>query len=219
MSEREHHIEVPRRARYYTIGDSVNAKQIWIVIHGYGQLVRYFIRHFDSGPANTLIVAPEGLSRFYLSDTSGRVGASWMTKEDRLTEIRDQHDYLNYLAARLIDRNPSADLNVLGFSQGTSTAVRWIQQSSVKFRRVILWAGDIPPDTAPEAFSQRVDGKPIMLAVGTQDPYFQEGQLNTVQERLDSMNIPYDLYRFDGTHTIDKELLLRLMGSGQNSPQ
>src|ERR1051325_10016453 len=44
------------------------------------------------------LVAPEGLSRFYLSEraTERRVGASWMTREDRLAEIAD---YLGYLDA------------------------------------------------------------------------------------------------------------------------
>ena len=32
-------------------------------------------------------MAPEGLSRFYLEGFSGKVGATWMTREDRLNDI------------------------------------------------------------------------------------------------------------------------------------
>jgi hypothetical protein len=33
-------------------------------------------------------VAPEGLSRFYLSGSTDTIGASWMTREERKSEIR-----------------------------------------------------------------------------------------------------------------------------------
>ena len=40
------------------------------------------------------IIAPQGLHKFYLEGTSGRVGASWMTKENREDDIKN---YLVYL--------------------------------------------------------------------------------------------------------------------------
>ena len=43
-----------------------------------------------------VLVAPEGLSRFYVNATHGLVGASWMTREDRQHEI---DDYVGYLDA------------------------------------------------------------------------------------------------------------------------
>jgi hypothetical protein len=52
---------------------------VWFVCHGYGQLAAYFIRHFafltENAPA-TVVIAPEGLSRFHLSGNGGRVGAT-----------------------------------------------------------------------------------------------------------------------------------------------
>ena len=59
----EHHINVPRTARYHTVGDGGTARAIWIVLHGYGQLARYFLRKFEGLDAGLLIVAPEGLTR------------------------------------------------------------------------------------------------------------------------------------------------------------
>lgn len=118
----EHHVKVSRTARYFTIGEcSEKTRNVWIVCHGYGQLASYFIRNFESltTQGDTLIVAPEALSRFYLAGTGGRVGATWMTREDRLHEITDYLDYLDTLLLTISQPLP-ADVKVfvLGFSQG-----------------------------------------------------------------------------------------------------
>src|SRR5512140_2894757 len=92
----EHAIAVPRTARYYTLGPTHGfPRELWFVCHGYGQLGARFVEQFASLDDGTrLIVAPEALSRFYLdsiperrNQQSPRVGASWMTREDRLAEI------------------------------------------------------------------------------------------------------------------------------------
>jgi hypothetical protein len=44
-----------------------------------------------------IIIAPEGLSRFYRKGFSGDVVASWMTKDDRLDDMEDYVRYLNDL--------------------------------------------------------------------------------------------------------------------------
>ena len=67
-------------------------------------------------------MAPEGLSRFYLDAGAGKVGASWMTKEDRAHEIEDYLSYLEQVRAAII---PPVPLTILGFSQGVATAARW----------------------------------------------------------------------------------------------
>ena len=87
----EHHLAVAKTARYYSLGEPGPAtRQLWFVCHGYGQLAGRFLRHFEPlDDGSRVIVAPEGLSRFYLSESPAerRVGASWMTREDRLVEI------------------------------------------------------------------------------------------------------------------------------------
>src|SRR5881409_4124826 len=96
----EHHLSVSRTARYFTLGESSRAVgEVWFACHGYGQLAARFLeklRVLDDG--TRYLVAPEGLSRFYLTErtTERRVGASWMTREDRLAEIAD---YVRYLDA------------------------------------------------------------------------------------------------------------------------
>ena len=92
----EHHLAATRTARYFTLGGGAGVHHVWFVLHGYGQLASALLRNFE-GLANPsrLIVAPEGLSRFYVDPIASgpaarrRVGASWMTREDRLIEIED----------------------------------------------------------------------------------------------------------------------------------
>ncbi|MEJ2217163.1 MAG: hypothetical protein P8099_11165 [Gemmatimonadota bacterium] len=104
----ERHITVSRVARYYTLGPpAIDAAEVWFVLHGYRQLAGRFLRRFEALDDGTRrIVAPEGLSRFYVDDDSGphgpgsRVGASWMTREDREREIDDYVAYLDAVASR-----------------------------------------------------------------------------------------------------------------------
>src|SRR5215831_7445873 len=138
----EHHLVVTRTARYFAIGGSGGAgdaanelRELWIVLHGYGQLAARFLEPFAplAGPWRR-IVAPEGLSRFYLDrsrvgvNTQAGVGATWMTREDRDHEIADQITYLDALLDRLLTDAPSPDVRlcVLGFSQGVATVCRWL---------------------------------------------------------------------------------------------
>src|SRR6266581_2470839 len=83
----EHSFSTARSARYFTLGAPERAAEFWFVYHGYGQLASRFLERFRSIESERrCIVAPEGLSRFYLSESPAerRVGASWMTRGDRL---------------------------------------------------------------------------------------------------------------------------------------
>src|SRR2546430_248789 len=133
----EHAIAVPRTARYYTLGPTHGfPRELWFVCHGYGQLAGRFIQQFapiDDG--TRLIVAPEALSRFYLDplserrhQRSPRVGATWMTREDRHAEIADYVSYLDLLSAEVKHHLAGASPRIvfLGFSQGTATVSRWL---------------------------------------------------------------------------------------------
>ncbi|MFW5658828.1 MAG: alpha/beta hydrolase, partial [Bacteroidota bacterium] len=140
-----------RTARFMTLGQAnADTREVWVVFHGYGQLVRYFIRHFHPLANHTrFMLAPEGLSRFYLGDGEWqRVGASWMTKESRLDEIDDQLRFLNQLFAQETQNINWAHtkLVLFGFSQGVATAWRWLLQGKlpVSASALVAWAG-MPP--------------------------------------------------------------------------
>ena len=122
----EHHLAVTRTARYYQLGElSAQTQRVWFVCHGYGQLAAYFSRHFtflSAANPDTVIIAPEGMSRFYLQGNGGRVGASWMTSDDRLHEIADHIGFLNQLAAKILAECPT-HVHVTGLGLQTYTLI------------------------------------------------------------------------------------------------
>src|SRR4051812_41666388 len=60
-------IEVPRTARYHVLGeDSPRGGELWIVLHGIGQLAGDFVEYFATlNDGKRVIVAPEALNRYY----------------------------------------------------------------------------------------------------------------------------------------------------------
>lgn len=210
---REHHLTIQRTARYAMLGlPSSTIRDVWFVLHGYGQLARYFIQAFaDLQDERRLIVAPEALSRFYLEGTSGRVGASWMTSADRRHEIGDYLAYLDALRKQ-VTSGLQQDLlthRVLGFSQGAATAGRWAAQQPSSFDHLILWAGGLPPHIDNSAL-QNTD---LTLVVGNRDKYVTEERLAGEERRLAEQKLSYRLIRYEGGHRIQEEGLAKLIGS------
>ncbi|MBF9252413.1 dienelactone hydrolase family protein [Pontibacter sp. 172403-2] len=209
----EHSLTVARTARYYTLGTpSGLIKNLWIVCHGYGQLARYFLRHFrvlDDG--KTMVVAPEALSRFYLDGFSGRVGATWMTKEDRLSEIEDQAAYLDLLLQEQLRQLPeNVRVTVLGFSQGGATVCRWLATGQPQVHKLILWAASFPEDISFEAGKAAFQHLPIAMVYGTKDAFITPEALARKQQLMAQLGITPQVYTFDGGHTIDPETLIIL---------
>ena len=207
-------IVISKNARYFILGEpGRHIRQTWFVCHGYGQLAELFLREFkilDNG--NHLVVAPEGLNRFYLHGGSGKVGASWMTSEDRLKEIEDYINYLDQVHAEIMNQgeNNSEIINVLGFSQGTATASRWALQGKSRVHRLILWGGDIPPDTDWEAARGRLKTVKVQLVYGEADPYIKPELLAQQKEMLEKNNADYEIKTFNGHHEIQPAMLLEL---------
>jgi predicted esterase len=171
----EHRLVTTRRARYYTIGGGEQPlAEVWIVLHGFGQLASVFIKYFQSIESpGRLIVAPEALNRYYVTPgASGRtadakVGATWMTRMDRENEIADYVDFLD--AVWRETATGAARVTVLGFSQGVATACRWIAMGNARVDRLVAWAGQLPPDVDPSVFAKLSGG--ITLVHGTTDEY------------------------------------------------
>ncbi|MFQ5707886.1 MAG: alpha/beta hydrolase [bacterium] len=210
----EHHLTVTKTARYVTLGEpNEDIQQVWFVCHGYGQLAGYFIQHFAAlNDGRRLIVAPEGLSRAYLSGFTGRIGASWMTKEDHLHEISDYVNYMNTLYTRIFQQieRDSVSVYVLGFSQGTATVCRWLSQGCAKADRLILWAGLVPPDLDLAASREILANSKLTLVLGTEDEYANESRVSEQEQQLKQQNIPYKLITFPGGHYLVEEILNEL---------
>ncbi len=211
---KKHTLSVLKTTRYFTLGTVHHlTKTVWFVLHGYGQAAEYFIQHFSNlDLEHNVVIAPEGLSRFYVEGMSGRVGASWMTKEDREDEINDQCKYLNAVAedAGIDIRSPKQKIVVLGFSQGTATAVRWIVNAGFKANALILWAGSFPHDVQPQQVASKVSEKGFHYVYGTEDEFLKELIVEEKLEPLAKNGLEPTIWKFDGPHTLDRITLEKI---------
>ena len=204
-------LTVSKTVRYHTAGpEPRDAKGVLFALHGYGQLPEYFLRRFAPlAEAGWCVIAPEGMHRFYLDGAHGRVGASWMTKEAREDDIKDYVAYLDALAAH-VDTAQHRPI-LLGFSQGVATASRWVALGATEFQRLVLWAGTFPPDYPWKMDNERLKHLGIDVALGKDDPYFDDGLLQTTAEVLNANGVTFTPHSFEGGHAIDAQLLLRLL--------
>jgi predicted esterase len=217
----QRHLQVPRSARYAIMGSiEGDLSEVWIVCHGHGQLARRFISRFlPLERSDRLFIAPEALSRYYLSPPVGGphpantpVGASWMTSEDRESEI---HDYVNYLDVlhdeifSVVDR-AKVRLWVLGFSQGVATVARWAAYGKVDPDRVVLYAGVLPPELDAEGAARLTRRSPLTIALGTSDDFASSELIAAQETRLRQLGVPHTTIRFDGGHEVIPEVLMRL---------
>ncbi|WP_370457556.1 alpha/beta hydrolase [Rufibacter sp. XAAS-G3-1] len=209
---------MPRTAHLHQLGTlSAETKHLWIALHGYGQLARYFIRHFEPLlDEQTVVIAPEGLSRFYLGEMSGRVGASWMTKEERLHEITDYTTYLNLVREMALQEAPQAELHVLGFSQGAATACRWLAQAQWPVAELVLWAGMFPEDMEMASASQTLLHTRLTYVYGLQDPFIGDGKVQEQLARVQTAGLTPHLLPFAGKHELNREVLLQLKNRGSS---
>ena len=219
---REHHLPVSRTARYFTIGEPhASLRELWFVCHGYGQLAGRFVRHFESIDApHRMIVAPEALSRFYVevpgkTHADAHVGASWMTREDRLSDIEDYVEYLDALHAHITAslEGASPSFTAFGFSQGVATVGRWLERTSVRVDRALLWGGILPADVDLAA-ARALRAARITVIAGTADEHATAEMLASQHTRLTASGIAYEHVSFNGSHRIDREVLGRVAAEG-----
>ncbi|MGV3631727.1 MAG: alpha/beta hydrolase [Bacteroidota bacterium] len=193
--------EIKKTVRYRTFGKENNPHLV-IALHGYGQLVEYFVRNFESlDPQQYFLVAPEGPHRFYLQGSSGRVGASWMTKEWREQDIEENFTYIESLLQHLTRRQAYRSVTVFGFSQGGATAARWFARSQFKADRFILWACVFPEDVVPEFEGPRFQNVEKIFVLGEEDEFFNGDNFHKMNAFYESHN--FRVINFPGKHRID----------------
>ncbi|WP_375578369.1 phospholipase [Marivirga tractuosa] len=188
-------------------------KEIWFVLHGYGQLPQYFIRKFNSiSNKNRVIIAPGGLSRFYLEGFSGRVGSTWMTKEERLLDIENYISYLNSVADEVLSGvSKDVKITLLGFSQGSATVCRWAEKLYFHFERLILHSGAFPPDIDFSGLGDKLKGKEVYMLRGTDDEFINEERKKEQSDLTKKLNIEIKHIEFDGKHDIHPESLKEII--------
>lgn len=210
-------LQIEKKARYFLLGNPGNDTSIvWVVLHGYGMLSEFFIQKFKKlENKNTLILAPEALNRFYIDTNYGRVGASWMTKDERQDDIKENIKYLNSLMDQIIREigHNRFKINVLGFSQGGATACRWLFKSGLKFENLIMWAGDIPKDTLTEENRLKWNDMNTHLVMGKKDELINEEMKAKFLKLVTDYKLDYKLTLYDGDHRIYPDVLMELIKS------
>ncbi len=205
-------IIIPKTARYFLMGEiDNNCRDLWVVLHGYAQNTEQFLSCFKAlNKKGDTIVAPEGLSRFYKKGFYGEVVASWMTKEDRLNEIQDYINYLDKLCQEIKAKAPKAKIHLLGFSQGVATAMRWYTLGNSAIDKLVLWAGEIPPETNWLLVKNKIKNNNIHVVCGEQDPFIKSSDIQSLLAFLEEKNIQYKHHSFGGGHQLNSLILKKL---------
>jgi predicted esterase len=223
-----HYLTVARTARYATTGaDPVDAARLWVVFHGYGQTAADFVTPFESiVPADTRIVAPEGLSRFYVEAPRvdrghlERVGATWLTRDDRAHDLRDALGMLHAVVAREVGaiiaaRGVRPSIGVLGFSQGVAMSQRWVAVADAtpslggraSIAQHVLWAGGLAHDVSDNAMRAAWADTAVQLVWGTRDAFATSDAIEAQYARVQQIASRVTRYTFDGGHRLERARL------------
>lgn len=208
-----HTLETKKTGRFFVAGPRApkDSDKVLVALHGYGQLPEFFMRRFAAAvEAGWTVIAPEGLHRYYVEGTSGRVGASWMTKEAREHDIADTLNWLDQIRTHLLPTARPKHCVLLGFSQGVPAAVRWAVRNS-DWDALILWAGVFPPDVDSEALWRELKSIPIHTALGSEDPFFNDRLRADTSAALEAAGLTHLHHPFDGKHAVDGPTLLHVL--------
>lgn len=207
---KRHSIPAEKTARYFSIGETgAQIKQVLFACHGYAQLANEFLAGFESiAREELLIVAPEGLHRFYARGGADKVVASWMTKEDRDDDIRDYVSFLDSVYETVMREVPAdAKISVLGFSQGAATASRWLSMGKSRADELILFCGFFPPDLPASGIPAEIA---LTVVTASEDKFISSEEENAQLAMMRAVSPAMKHIRFEGKHEIDAATLDKL---------
>ena len=221
----EETLSITIAATYEKLGKlDEHTEQIWLVCHGFGQLAKFFIRRFDIlDPEKNLVIAPQGLSKFYLNGQYEKVGASWLTRENREIDLANVLIYLDAIyesEIKLHFENPKIienikanklKINILGFSQGVSKICRWAVACQIPFDKLVLWAGRFPNEIHQEQLDFIKPDVEILLVVGNKDEYYQETYIEEEKQKLTDLIKPPKIIIFEGIHEVRRDVLEKII--------
>ncbi|MES2125613.1 MAG: phospholipase [Gemmatimonadota bacterium] len=199
-----------RHARVGVVGDLDTAEEAWLILHGYGMLAQGILHWFRQAERRgRVLIAPEGLSRFYIEEKGvRRVGASWMTREDRDHELADQQAYLDRVVHGLIGEVSRFEIH--GFSQGVAAGARWLVRTERPVARMVCWGGTVPEEIDPAAIASRLRGDPVHFVVGDRDRWVAPEAVDADAARLREAGCPAVVHHFTGGHRVDDGVLKQL---------
>jgi predicted esterase len=194
---------------YHTLNKySEKTENIWLVFHGMGYLSKYFLKYFSGLDAETnFVIAPQAPSKYYFGKDFKHVGASWLTRENTLTETQNVLRYVDAVfKAEAPEKLPN--LIVLGYSQGVSVATRWLSSRKIQCDHLVLHSGGIPVELKAEDFHYLHSKTVVTYIYGDKDQYITEAR-KTEQQLLGNALFGDRLVikKFDGTHEVNTHFI------------
>ena len=102
------------------------------------------------------------------------------------------------------------NINILGFSQGASTASRWAALGKTATSNLILWAGSFPSDIDYLKNIETFNKFPLYFFIGDSDELFSEEILAQYLAEIKEKEISFNLSRYNGGHKVLPQPLLKL---------
>ena len=207
-----HKFKIEKTAFFAQIGElNSNTKHIWYCLHGYGQLAKAFIHECNVLlEDDSCVIAPEAPSKFYLKGLEGDVGATWMTAEERGSDVEDYIIYLNSLSKHIHSKaGLSCKTHVLGFSQGAATASQWVNSGGITPDSLCLWSGAFAMDLKLD-YHTRLSKMELLTVCGTSDKIYtmtmMEKQIRTLKEKGFDVESIYH----PGKHNLEEATLMKV---------
>nr|WP_297787862.1 esterase [uncultured Allomuricauda sp.] len=214
MSNTEKTVSYTTENTYLTQNELTSkTKNVWLVFHGIGYLSRYFVKYFNGlNSEENYIIVPQAPSKYYLKNEYKYVGASWLTKENTATEVKN---VLNYIDAVLDAENLPENINlmVFGFSQGVSVATRWLANKKANCKLVAFYAGGIPNELTAKDFDFLTQSSTkIKIIYGDQDEFLTPERLKDEKVKIDNLfKGKAETITFKGGHEVKPEIILSLI--------
>lgn len=205
---------VQKTARYFLSGENKSPKFLIFVLHGYGMPAYNFLQEFEElRNEETLIISPEGLSRFYTKGFYGNIGASWMTSEDRENEINDYVNYLDEVYNEVLSNLDSKPEKIifLGFSQGGATVTRWAVIGKSEPDILIIHSSNIPKDIDVNVLKEKSHRMKIHCVYGDEDKAVRKENFESSIKLLEEKNINFTTHNFHGGHEVNIESIKKII--------
>lgn len=135
-----------------------------------------------------------------------------MTREERLSEIRDYVAYLDRVAERFAPDGVDGPARriLLGFSQGVHTAARWLAMGTASVDAAIFWGAYLPADLDLPRYRDRLAAPRLIQVHGSEDPTRNGGLQADQDARLGQVGLTQETRIHPGGHEIDRGLLEEL---------
>jgi predicted esterase len=141
-----------------------------------------------------------------------RVGATWLTRDDREHEIADAMRWLDLVHEDMVGlRRDTVATSVLGFSQGVATAMRWVILGKVEPVAFIAWAGALANDMDFSVFARKMNGSRTILVAGSNDEFVSTHYMDLARKRLEESGVSLGVESYQGGHELQTDVLQRVL--------